>query len=182
MTAEDRVRWDERYADAAPPVPHIPELFADHIELFPTSGLALDVACGTGSGSLWLAERGLEVAGFDVSSAAIAVANETAVRLGLSARCRFHVTDLDDGLPPGPDVDLVVCHRCRQPSIYASMVGRLGPGGTLAVAVLSEVGGDQGHFRAPAGELRAAFSGLYELASHEADGAAVFIGRRPAIS
>ena len=40
---------------------------------------------------------------------AMDVARELASRSGVSDRCRFEVWDLDQGLPPGPPVDVVVC-------------------------------------------------------------------------
>ena len=127
---------------------------------------------------MWLARRGLSVAGIDVSPVAIASADEAASDLGLGDRCRFEVVDLDNGLPPGPSVDVVICHRFRQPSLYRSMVERLRPGGLLAIAVLSEVDAEPGAFRAPAGELTESFRALETLVAVEARGSAVLLGRR----
>ncbi len=178
MSVEDRKRWDERYRSAARPIPRCPELFAPYQDLFPSSGTALDIACGSGSGSLWLARRGLSVTGIDVSQVAIAAADEAAVADDLADRCRFAVIDLDSGLPDGPPVDVVMCHRFRQPSLYRLMAERLRPGGLLAIAVLSEVGGEPGPFRAPAGELTESFSALETIVAVEGDGSAVLLARK----
>src|SRR5262245_46034173 len=48
---------------------------------------ALDIGCGTGTHSLWLAEQGFDVLGVDVSALAIERAQEKAA--GKSGRCRF---------------------------------------------------------------------------------------------
>lgn len=185
MTDDDRDRWNERYQNAADPdgrpiTPAVPQHFTAHVDRFPTSGTALEVACGTGAGCLWLAERGLDVVGVDVSSVAIDAATEAARRLDLSDRCHFVVADLDDGLPDMPPVDLIVCHRFRSPNLYEAMLDRLAAGGMLAIAVLSEVGSAPGRFRGEPGELRRAFGdNLDVLVDSEGSGTAVLIGIKP---
>jgi SAM-dependent methyltransferase len=147
------------------------------VDQIPTAGHALDLACGSGSAAVWLAERGLIVWGVDVSAVAIEQADELAHRHGVSDRCRFSVADLDDGLPPGPPVDLILCHRFRDPRLYSAMVDRLRPDGVLAISVLSEVGAQPGFFRAAAGELDVAFAALQAMAAGEGDGQAWLLAR-----
>jgi len=178
MSAEDRRHWDGRYRSVAPPAPRLPDLFAQYESFFPTSGTALDVACGTGSGALWLALRGLDVFAVDVSPVAIGLARQVARELGVSTHCRFEVADLDAGLPSTPPVDVILCHRFREPKLYPALIDRLSPGGHLAIAVLSAVGAGPGRFRAPAGELSTAFATLNTVVSIEGDGVAVLIGRK----
>ncbi len=114
----------------------------------------------------------------DVSPIAIDLARELAVAQGLDDRCRFDVIDLDDGLPPGPPVDVVLCHRFRDARLDVALVARLRPGGLLALVALSEVGAAPGRFRARPGELRAAFGHLDVLADEEGDGLALLLARR----
>lgn len=180
MTGEDRRRWDERYADKEPP--HIdavgpPELFAAHADAFPTTGTALDLACGQGLGAVWLARRGMAVWGLDISAVAIAQARDLAQRSGVADRCRFDVADLDDGLPEGPPVDVVVCHKFRDRRLDQAILDRLAPGGLLAIVALSEVGAAPGPFRATPGELPAAFAALARVSSGEGDGYAWLLAR-----
>ena len=157
--------------------PGLPEVFAPYVDAFPTTGHALDLACGSGSAAVWLAERGLTVWGVDVSAVAIEQARELAHRHDVSDRCRFSVADLDDGLPPGPPVEMILCHRFRDPRLYPAIVDRLTPGGLLAISVLSEVGAQPGFFRAAAGELDVAFADLQALAAGEGDGQAWLLAR-----
>ena len=186
MGDDDRSRWDERYADRAPvPVEAVepPSAFVDLADLFPVDGTALDLACGDGRGAVWLAARGLDVLAVDVSPAAVALAADLAARAGVADRCRFEVADLDDGLPPGPPVDVVLCHLFNAPHLDEQVIARLAPGGLLAVAVLSEVGAAPGRFRARPGELLDRFGGRdgLELLDHrEADGVARLLARRAA--
>ncbi len=173
MSEEDRRHWDARYNEGGPaPVgPDLPPpVFARFEDLFPTGGLALDVACGRGRGALWLASRGMEIYGVDVSPVAIDLARELVSSSEFADRCRFDVVDLDGGLPECPPVDLLFCHLFRDPRLDRAMIDRLAQGGLLAVAVLSEVGAGPGRFRAKPGELRGAFGELELLVEGEGEG------------
>jgi SAM-dependent methyltransferase len=182
VTRKDQCRWDARYTDQAPPpggAVEPPGVFAAYANEFPTSGRALDLACGQGLGAVWLARRGLEVWGLDISPVAIGHARDLARRAGVGDRCRFDVTDLDDGLPVGPPADVILCHRFRDRRLDQAIIERLAPGGLLAIAVLSEVGAAPGPFRAAPGELTAAFTALDEIVSGEGDGRAWLLARAP---
>jgi SAM-dependent methyltransferase len=178
MSEDDREHWDRRYANDAVGFPDLPDVFAPLQDLFPTRGNALEIACGQGRLAVWLAQRGMDVLGVDVSPVAIDRARRLAVASGVADRCRFDVVDLDDGLPGGPRADLVVCHMFRDRRLDQPMIDRLAPGGILAVATLSEVGSGPGSFRARPGELPEAFARLEILAEREGDGLALFLGRR----
>lgn len=146
--------------------------------MFPTTGQALDLACGQGQFAVWLARRGLKVWGLDVSEVAIRQAQDLALSSGVGERCRFDVMDLDDGLAAGPPAQVIVCHRFRDRRLDAAVIGRLAPGGLLAISALSEVGAAPGPFRAAAGELTAAFAEFDVLAAGEGDGKAWLLAKR----
>jgi len=176
----DRRRWDERYASReSPSVGAIepPGAFADYAEVFPTAGRALDLACGRGLGAVWLARRGMDVLGVDISAVAIGQARDLAERSGVGDRCRFDIVDLDDGLPACRPVDVILCHKYRDRRLDQAIIGRLAPGGLLAIAVFSEVGAGPGRFRAVAGELPVAFAGLDVIAAGEGGGQAWLLAR-----
>lgn len=176
MSGQDRIRWDERYR-RRPATPAGPAaVFAPYEALFPTAGVGLDLACGQGGASVWLAQRGLDVLGVDVSPVAIERARALSGNSGI--RCRFEVHDLDEGLPPGPPADVILCHRFRDRRLDRSIVGRLAPGGLLAVSALSEVGARPGPFRAGAGELPEAFAGLRPIAAGEGNGEAWLLAEK----
>jgi 2-polyprenyl-3-methyl-5-hydroxy-6-metoxy-1,4-benzoquinol methylase len=59
-------------------------------------GKALDVAMGQGRNSLWLAQHGWDVAGFDIADKAIAIANERAAKLGLKIRTEVSAIEAFD--------------------------------------------------------------------------------------
>ncbi len=181
MSEHDRARWDDKYSARGVPSPDAvgpAAVFAAHRDEFPSAGEAIDVACGQGTGAVWLARRGLRVRGFDVSPVAIEQARALAVGSGVGDRCRFDVVDLDDGLPGGPPADVVYCARFRDRRLDGPMIERLVPGGLLAVTALSQVGGTAGRFRAGPGELRTAFAELDVIAGGEEQGLAWLLARR----
>lgn len=180
MAEADRRRWDERYATMAAPAARqiaAPAVWRRHAQRFPTSGSALELACGQGAASVWLALRGLTVVGVDISAVAIGQARDLARRAGVGGRCRFEVTDLDGGLPAGPPADVVVCHMFWDRRLGRAIVERLAPGGLLAITVLSEVGAAPGPYRAARGELADVYGDLEVLAAGEADGRAWLLAR-----
>lgn len=155
-----------------------PPPFEPYADLFPTTGRALDVACGQGLAAVWLARRGMDVRGIDVSPLAISQARELARCSDVGDRCEFDVFDLDHGLPAGPPADVIVCHRFRDRRLDRAITQRLAPRGLLAISALSEVDAVPGPFRAARGELVAAFVDLDLIAAGEGDGEAWLLARR----
>lgn len=181
MSEADRIRWDERYTDRGTPAADalgLAAVFAAHQQEFPTAGHALDIACGQGLGAVWLARRGLRVWGLDVSEVAIRHADELARRTGVADRCRFDVVDLDHGLPAGPAVDVIYCHKFRDRRLDRALIERLAPGGLLAIVALCQVGPGAGPFRVAPGELAAAFAELDPITVGEDGGQAWLLARR----
>lgn len=109
-------------------------------------GRALDLGCGEGGDSVWLAEQGWQVTGVDVSAVAVDRARAAAARRQVPAhRLRFVVTDLAAWRPEGP-VDLVSACFLLSPldfpraEVLRRAAGALVPGGHLLVV---------GHAEAP---------------------------------
>jgi SAM-dependent methyltransferase len=174
----DRERWDARHAVAVAAGgvgPGPPDALRGRTELLPPGGRALDVACGRGTVAVWLAARRFAVDAVDVSPVALDAGRELAARKGVTVQWWRH--DLDAGLPGAGTYDVVVCQRFRDPARYPELAARLAAGGLLVVTVLSEVGDAPGPFRAPAGELRAAFGALDVLHHVERDGEASIVAR-----
>jgi SAM-dependent methyltransferase len=182
---DDGQRWDARYAT----ITHVVAVAPEAIERWPelTSLLAqrgrcLDVACGPGGVTLWLADRGLDVIALDASGVAIDLLERAAGTAELADRVDARVVDLDDGLPDDVrDLDLIVCQRFHDPALLATMIERLRVGGVAIVTVLSQVGADRpGPYHAIPGELRATFTneGCEILRDDEGDGVAHIVVRR----
>ncbi|MEJ2870262.1 class I SAM-dependent methyltransferase [Actinomycetospora sp. OC33-EN08] len=167
--------WNERFAASGPGEPGPPGVLVGRMDLLPTTGRALDVACGRGTVAVWLAQRGLTVDAVDAAPAGLALGRELAAREGVTVH--WVEADLDEGLPVTGGYDVVVCQRFRDPALYRPLAGLLAPGGVLVVTVLSVVGDAGGRFRAGPGELRAAFADLDVLVDEEGGGEAHLVAR-----
>ena len=136
-------RWEERYASveqlwSGRPNDWLPELATDW-----EPGTALEIGCGEGADVLWLAERGWQVTGLDLSATAIGRLTGQAERLGVASRVTGRVHDAGDGLPAGP-FDLVTSfyvHGGHEPgsldlvALLSDAAARVAPGGHLLTAV-----------------------------------------------
>lgn len=98
-------------------------------------GRALDLGCGTGTNSIYLAQHGLTVVGIDFSPKAIATARQKAKRAGVAVDFQIaDVTQLDFLDPPFDYVlDLGCFHALDQPgqTRYARSLTRLTRPGSL---------------------------------------------------
>ncbi|MCO1577340.1 class I SAM-dependent methyltransferase [Crossiella sp. SN42] len=139
MNSTDPVAfWDDLYAArpaAGDPRPNstLVDLTAD---LPP--GLALDLGCGSGGDSLWLARRGWQVTAVDISAVATQRLADRAQSLGLGERLTAQSHDLRDSFPSGC-FDLVSAHYLHTPfdldraSVLRTAAHALHPGGRLLV-------------------------------------------------
>ncbi len=133
------------------------------------AGPVLDSGCGTGENALFLAARGLEVVGVDISPTAIGRARQKAQERGVQAR--FEVADALDlgslGARFPTVVDSGVFHVFsdeRRPDYVASLAAALEPGGRLHMLVFSDQEpGDWGPRRISQHEIRASFAAGWEV-------------------
>ncbi len=131
MSSEERERWDEKYRSGSyAGRRHPTALLVEHLPQTP--GRALDVACGAGRNSLFLAARGWRVDGIDISPVGLARARERADEEGLDVRWIEADLDDPDALPPGP-YDLIVMVRFVNRDLLPHLLARLAPGGILLV-------------------------------------------------
>ncbi|MBM3395642.1 MAG: class I SAM-dependent methyltransferase [Betaproteobacteria bacterium] len=77
--------WDQRYRAPEYIFGEEPNAFVRRqIERIPTGAKVLDVACGEGRNSVWLARHGCEVVGVDISPLALAKARVLAARFNVN--------------------------------------------------------------------------------------------------
>jgi tellurite methyltransferase len=103
--------------------------------LLPAAGVALDLACGKGRNSIFLAQRGLRTVGVDRSLEALRAAQ---ARQAATARAPSDWTasdwvcaDLERFLPVDHTFDIVLCFYYRDPALYSVIRRTIRPGGLL---------------------------------------------------
>ncbi len=101
----DASAWNERYRKSAYRWPDAPnEVLVDVSRDLP-AGMALDLGCGPGVNSCWLASQGWEVTGVDFSAEAIQSAQARARQLGVGVT--WVQEDLEWWAPSAQRFDLV---------------------------------------------------------------------------
>jgi SAM-dependent methyltransferase len=105
--------WNERYKagnlpwDTNEPDDHLVKLIGTKTIL---PGKALEVGCGTGTNSIWLARQGFSVLGVDIAQAAIDLANKK--KNGQSLSCEFALLDFLHSNNLAQSYDLVFDRGC----------------------------------------------------------------------
>lgn len=170
----DRARWDQRYVegdlpwDSGEPDVHLPGVIEEH-GIEPVR--ALEVGCGTGTNSIWLARQGFDVTGLDLSKVAVERAVAKAGEAGVS--CRFVAGDFLVDPVPGAPYGFVYDRGClhvfdqaRDRARFAARVAELlEPDGLWHSLIGSTDGGprDVGPPRRSAAEITAAVEPHLEI-------------------
>jgi SAM-dependent methyltransferase len=130
----DRIKWNSRFASEESFLGREPSSFLvremDTIKQLLGGRRALDIACGEGRNSVFLARQGFTVTGIDISEVGLAKAAERAVAAGVAVQ--FIHADLDD-YPLTGRFDLVLNFNFLQRRLIPTMVGLLPPGGLLLI-------------------------------------------------
>jgi len=167
--SDSRHRWNARWQDRKND-PEAPDRWlVDVLPLLP-KGTVLDVACGQGRNTLFLADHGFSVTAVDISEAGLQ-------QLAAAARLRKLTvetwqTDLEDApnLPAGPFdvlIDFFYLHR----PILPTLLELVRPGGIVVLRTFSSAGPFDGGLDNPAfvlqpGELLKIFAG-WDILRHE---------------
>lgn len=172
MSATDRQRWNEKYArrpaatinKADDWLIEAHDTIAQTTPDVTTAGRALDLACGLGHNSLWLARHGWHVDGVDISAVGLGQAEHLLTETNTVVS--WVEADLDNWQPPPESYDLAIVFRFLDRVTVPQIVNTsLKPGGWLIYETFaaSELDRPDGHIRNPAftlspGELRVIFS------------------------
>ncbi|TKV60184.1 class I SAM-dependent methyltransferase [Nakamurella flava] len=135
---DQRTAWEARYAESDRIWSgRVNTVLADLAGDWPV-GTALDLGCGEGGDTVWLAGRGWHVTGVDLAANAVERTRRAAVQAGVTDRVTVRQADLQDGIPDG-DWDLVSAQFLqsfvafdRGPALRAALAA-LRPGGRLLV-------------------------------------------------
>ncbi|HHD78326.1 MAG TPA: methyltransferase domain-containing protein [Epsilonproteobacteria bacterium] len=159
MAQADKERWNEKYQESK--IPNEPiKLIVDYAKLA-TGKQALDIACGLGRHSKYLASQGFEVDALDISSVAIEQ---------LQGIPHIHAmeVDFDTYTLDKEKYDLIVCTYFLERKLFPQMITALKPNGILLLETFLHNADNE---RAPSnpafmlneGELEAYFDHEMEL-------------------
>lgn len=147
MTDKDREKWDSRYLKhlgGSDPSPILKNFFS-----LASCGTALDIACGNGRNSLFLAQKGFYVDAVDISTVAM---NHLA---GKNQRITAICQDMDTWNIPQNRYEIVVNFRFLDRRLFPMIQDGLKPGGVLVFE--SFMGGKNEEYCLKQNELLHAF-------------------------
>ena len=124
--------WDEKYAQRNTHADyHGDEDLVSYIGYAPKSGMALDVACGTGRNSFILAEHGLDVICMDFSAKGLAYLKQHRANQAASKKLHPIQADLTKIPLPNNCFDLVIVIRYLDRLAFSSYINALKTDGLL---------------------------------------------------
>ncbi len=163
------MKWNERYRQSAS-APQPCRVLQDNQHLLPSSGTALDLACGLGGNAYCLADNGLETWAWDISDVAIDQVRQTALQRGLTVHADVRDVVAD---PPAPaSFDVIVVSRFLERRLTAALIAALKTGGRLYYQTFikqapEDIGPKEDRFRLDAQELLTMFRPLHTLVYRE---------------
>ena len=128
---KDKERWDQKYGTEEYIFGKAPITFLkDHLHLLP-KGNALDIAMGEGRNGVFLATKGFQVTGIDISETGLSKAKALAKEQGVSIETQ--VVDLETYQLPANTFNVIICTYYLQRDLFPHMINALKPGGMIVV-------------------------------------------------
>jgi 2-polyprenyl-3-methyl-5-hydroxy-6-metoxy-1,4-benzoquinol methylase len=162
-------KWDSIYRKREHIIPEPASVLSKHQHLLPTTGHALDLACGLGGNSFFLARHGLQVDAWDVSSVAIeSIKKNSTEQNNINAS----VVDLSTTQFPADNYDVITVSRFLDRQITPKLISALKPNGlifyqTFTLDKAFQEGPSNPKFLLEKGELLSLFSALSPIIYHE---------------
>lgn len=127
----DQERWDKKYQEdrylfGKEAIPFL----AAHVNLLP-KGRALDLAMGEGRNGVFLAARGFQVTGLDISARGLEKAQRLAKEQGVTLETQ--VVDLDSVELEREAYEVILCTYYLQRNLFPQIKNALKPGGMAVV-------------------------------------------------
>ena len=169
MSQQDQVKWDKKYTEndkllgfreASPLLKQF---------LSPAQGSkALDIACGTGRNTLYLAQNGFEVDALDISAVALQELTQHIQKVTDLAFIHTQLVDLDSYTPPRSTYDMIIQTNFLDRRLIPLLAQALTKNGILIIETYmidpeNEKKGSNETYLLKAGELPTYFNEHYEI-------------------
>lgn len=130
MSGQDKAKWNQKYSALIEqgPIPAVNPRLREWSS-FLTGGSCLDLACGLGGNSLYLAEKGYQVTAMDISEVAIHYLNDQ-VNQG-KFNIMGKVVDLDELKLPYNRYDLIILTYFLDRRLFPEIKKAVKPGGLV---------------------------------------------------
>jgi tellurite methyltransferase len=163
-----RLKWDSIYKKKANVVPEPVFALSHYAHLLPPKGKALDLACGQGGNSFFLAKKGLHVDAWDVSSVVIQQISDNADTLNIAPLA----IDINEAVWPTNHYDVIAVSKFLNRDIIPQLIRALKENGlvfyqTFTTDKAQTIGPTNPEFLLNKSELLSLFSSLSPVIYHE---------------
>lgn len=163
-------KWDKIYGDNCEPSDHASRVVAENLHLLPVSSRGLELACGLAANSFALAQNGIEMEAWDISSVAAERVNQMAAQRGVKVTASAR--DVVANPPAVGAYDVVVVSHFLDRTLIPAIIAALKPGGLLFYQTftrtrIAEGGPKTDEWRLADGELLTLFAALRPLVYRE---------------
>ncbi len=169
MSQQDQLKWDKKYTDNEKLLGFREpcSLLKDHHQLSPGTK-ALDIACGTGRNTLYLADTGFEVDALDISVVALQELTQHMHKATDLSFIHTQLVDLDSYTPPLSTYDIIIQTNFLDRRLIPMLGESLTKGGILIIETYmldpenEKKGSNESYLLKPA-ELPTYFDEHYEI-------------------
>ena len=170
MASPDAGKWNAIYQSGQHDSKQPARVLREYAHLLPDEGKALDLACGTGANALFLAEKGMQVSAWDISSEALAILENRCIQTGVHIDTQ--VRDVLQSPPLKNTFDVIVVSYFLDRDLMPDIMHALLPGGllyyqTFTQTRVSDSGPKNPDYRLADNELLELCSELQLLIYHE---------------
>ena len=173
MAQKDQLKWDRKYMES--------ETLAGRREPSPllkafvseaAGRRVLDIACGTGRNTLYLAQKGFEVDALDISAVALQILTEHMESVTDLRQIHTQLVDLDSYTPPQNSYDLIIQTNFLDRRLIPLLASALTRGGLLIIETYmldpenEKKGSNESYLLRP-GELPTYFDEDYEILHYD---------------
>lgn len=158
-------KWNQHYHELKAEQPSACDVLSQNRHLLPSAGRALDLACGVGGNSLFLAAQGLHVEAWDIAEQALIQLTTFAAQAGLAENITARQRDVLQQPPERSQFDVIVVSHFLERSLMGALAKALRPGGlifyqTFCVDKPSTIGPQNPDYLLAENELLQSFEGL----------------------
>lgn len=122
-------KWDKHYHSCSNEYPVAAEVLLQNQHLLPKQGTALDLSCGRGANALCLAENGLTVSAWDISSTALEQLSLQAKKKDLIINSE--IRDVSARPPATNTFDVIVVSRFLDRNLISNIKDAIKPKGLI---------------------------------------------------
>ena len=168
MAIKDKIKWDKKYQNTPKLLEERdPSVKLMHAVKITKGKKALDIACGSGKNSIYLAKNGFDVDAMDISEVALQSLNQKAYK-----NITTHLIDLEGFKPTKEHYDLIVKTNYLDRDILPHLALALKKDGILFIETYmnhenNEKANSNPHFLLQKDELKTFFAEGFEILDYD---------------